>query len=199
MSGLKATLALVAVLVALPGAAFAHGGGALGHGFVHGFAHPFGGLDHVLAMVAVGLFAAHLGGRALWLVPLSFLTMMALGGALGLAGFPLPYGEIAIALSVIVLGLAVALRIGAPTLAAMALVGFFAIFHGFAHGSEMSAAGSPYAYALGFIAATALLHALGIAFGLLIGRIGEAPARRLVRAVGGALTLAGVAIFAGLV
>jgi urease accessory protein len=199
MSGLTARFALAAILVALPGAAFAHVGGALGHGFAHGFAHPFGGLDHVLAMVAVGLLAAHLGGRALWLVPSSFLAMMAAGGALGMAGLPLPHAEIAIALSVVVLGLAIALRIGVPTLAAMGLVGFFAVFHGFAHGSEMSAGGSLYAYAFGFIAATALLHAAGMAFGILIDRFGEAPARRLVQATGGAMTLAGIAIFSGLV
>src|SRR5581483_12325680 len=97
--------------------------------FAHGFAHPLSGLDHLLAMVAVGLYAALLGGRALWLVPASFVAMMAVGGALGIAGVALPYTEVAIAPSVIVLGLAVALRISLPTLVAMALVVAFALFH----------------------------------------------------------------------
>ena len=114
--------------------------------------HPLGGLDHVLAMVAVGLYAALLGGRALWLVPGTFVAVMALGGALGMAGYALPYTEIGIALSVIVLGLAVALRISLPTLAAMALAGLFAIFHGHAHGAEMPQDLSGYEYAAGFLA-----------------------------------------------
>src|SRR4051794_30405490 len=109
----------IAVLVLLPGAALAHPGHS-DSGFAHGFVHPLGGLDHVLAMVAVGLYAALLGARALWLVPTAFVSAMALGGALGVAGFPLPYAETGIAASVVVLGLAVALHVSLPTLAAMA-------------------------------------------------------------------------------
>jgi urease accessory protein len=134
-------------------------------GFTHGFMHPLGGLDHVLAMVAVGLYAALLGGRALWLVPATFVTVMALGGAAGLAGYALPYAELGIALSVVVLGVAVALRVSLPTLAATALVGVFAVFHGHAHGAEMPQYLSGYEYAAGFLAATALLHGAGIAAG----------------------------------
>src|SRR3954452_14378916 len=125
--------AAAGVLVALTGAAAAHPAHETS-GFVQGLMHPPGGIDHVLAMVAVGVYAALLGGRALWLVPATFVGVMALGGALGVAGYPLPYTEIGIALSVAVLGLAVALRISLPTLAAMALAGGFALFHGQAHG-----------------------------------------------------------------
>src|SRR3954453_681452 len=143
--------AAAAVLIAFTGAAAAHSGHADAGGFTHGFMHPLGGLDHVLAMVAVGLYAALLGGRALWLVPATFVGVMALGGALGVAGYPLPYTEIGIALSVAVLGLAVALRISLPTLAAMALAGGFALFHGQAHGAEMPQDMSGYQYGAGFM------------------------------------------------
>jgi urease accessory protein len=186
--------AVAAVLfIAMPVAALAHTGHGDAGGFTHGFLHPLGGLDHVLAMVAVGLFAAHLGGRALWLVPATFVAVMALGGALGMAGIALPFVETGIALSVVVLGLAVALRIGVPVLAAMALVGFFAIFHGYAHGAEMPQDASGVAYAVGFLAATALLHGAGIATGLLAAR----GMPRLAQAAGGAMALAGVAILVG--
>lgn len=181
----------------LPGTAFAHPGHGDASGFMHGFAHPIGGLDHVLAMVAVGLLAAHLGGRALWLVPLSFVAVMALGGALGMAGIALPFVETAISLSVVVLGLAVALRLNLPILAAMALVGVFALFHGHAHVSEMPQNASGYAYAAGFLTATALLHGIGIALGMLIARAGAFAGTRMIQAAGGAMALAGVVILAG--
>jgi urease accessory protein len=129
---------LCAVTVAMaPLSASAHIGVGDTHGFLHGFSHPLGGIDHVLAMIAVGIFAAHLGGRALWLVPLSFISTMAIAGLLGMAGVWLPFVEIGIGMSVVVLGFAVALQLNLPTLAAMGLVGFFAIFHGHAHGAEM--------------------------------------------------------------
>ena len=122
-SRLTRVAATLAVFLALTGSALAHPGHGDATGFAHGFMHPLGGLDHVLAMVAVGLFAAHLGGRALWLVPATFVAVMALGGALGMAGVGLPFVETGIAVSVVVLGLAVALRLSIPTLAAMALAG----------------------------------------------------------------------------
>jgi urease accessory protein len=186
--------AAAAVLIALTGAAAAHPGHPDAGGFVHGFGHPLGGLDHVLATVAVGLYAALLGGRALWLVPATFVGVMALGGALGAAGYALPYGEIGIVLSVVVLGLAVALRVSLPTLAAMALVGVFAVFHGHAHGAEMPQDLSGYEYAAGFLAATALLHCAGIAIGLGVGKLSERGGRRLAQAAGGAMALAGLAL-----
>ena len=197
---LRRLTGLLTVILALsPTLALAHTGVGDTHGFVHGFAHPIGGLDHVLAMVAVGLFAAHLGGRALVLVPASFVLSMGAGGALGMAGIKLPFVEIAIALSAVVLGAAVALRVSAPTLVAMALVGFFAVFHGYAHGAEMPAAMSGLAYGAGFMLATALLHAAGIAIGLLIGRTDAVIGRRIVQAGGGAIALVGIAILAGVV
>jgi len=187
-------IAAAAALVLLPGIALAHPGHGDTIGFTHGFAHPLGGLDHVLAMAAVGLYAALLGGRALWLVPASFVGMMAVGGALGVAGVTLPYTEIVIALSVIVLGLAVALRVSLPTLAAMALVGALAIFHGHAHGSEMPPGAAGYAYAAGFMLATVALHAAGIALGLPAGKLADRGGWRVAQLAGGAMTLAGVAL-----
>src|SRR5262245_38386642 len=112
-------------LVFSPIAAAAHVGVGDTHGFVHGFSHPLSGVDHILAMVAVGLFAAHLGGRALWLVPMTFISAMALAGLAGMAGVKLPFVEFGIGMSVVVLSLAVAFQLNLPTLVAMALVGFF--------------------------------------------------------------------------
>ena len=126
---------LIAIPLALvPAVASAHVGVGDTNGFVHGFSHPLSGLDHILAMVAVGLFAVRLGGRALWLVPLTFVSVVAVAGVLGMAGVGLPYVEIGIGISLIVLGTAIALQLNIPTLAAMGLVGFFAIFHGHATG-----------------------------------------------------------------
>ncbi len=187
--------AAAAILVAIPGAALAHPGHDAG-GFAHGLVHPLGGLDHVLAMVAVGLYAALPGGRALWLVPATFVGVMAIGGALGAAGYPLPYVETGIALSVIVLGLAVALRVSLPTLGAMALAGLFAIFHGHTHGAEMPLGVSGVTYAAGFMLATALLHGAGIAIGLVAGRLAEHGGWRVAQAAGGAMALAGIALLA---
>ena len=161
----RAALALFLVLV--PTLAFAHAGPAgHTHDLVSGFAHPIGGLDHLLAMVAVGMLAAQLGGRALWLVPASFVAMMAAAGFAGMAGVHLPLAEAGIVLSIIVLGAVVALRLTMPVAAAMALVAFFAIFHGYAHGLETPETASGLLYGLGFLAATALLHGLGITIGL---------------------------------
>ncbi len=190
---------LGALAAGLPAAAMAHTGIGATHGFAHGFVHPMVGLDHILAMVAVGLYAAFLGGRALWLVPLSFVAMMAVGGALGIAGVQVPLVEAGIGASVVVLGLAVALRWTLPTAAAMGLVGFFAIFHGHAHGAEMPAAASGLTYALGFILATALLHGAGIGLGQATSRLGTARARLATGAGGGLMAVAGVGLLAGMV
>jgi urease accessory protein len=147
-----------------PGVAFAHTGAGSAAGLAHGLAHPLGGIDHLIVMVAVGVYAAQLGGRALWAVPASFVTLMAGGGALGMTGVGLPFVEIAIALSVVALVAAVVLRVRMPTIAAAALVGAFAIFHGHAHGTEMPETISSLSYGLGFVVATAALHAIGIGF-----------------------------------
>lgn len=185
---------IIAMALSTPAAAHVGAGGD--HGFVHGFAHPIGGVDHVLAMVAVGLLAASLGGRSMWLVPATFVLMMAGGGLLGMSLVELPYVELGIAASVFVLGLIVALRVPMPTVAAMGLVAFFALFHGHAHGAEMPADASGVGYAAGFMLATALLHTIGIGLGLAIARVGRAGSS--VSKIGGAaMSLAGVALIGG--
>jgi urease accessory protein len=186
-------------LAVLPVTAFAHTGLGDTSGFAHGMAHPVSGLDHVLAMIAVGVFAYQLGGRALWLVPGTFVFLMAGGGALGMAGISVPYVETGIALSVIVLGAIIALGVRAPVAIAMAIVGVFAIFHGHAHGAEMPADASGAAFAAGFMLATALLHGTGLALGFAIGRAGEIRGPLVVRAAGAMTALAGVGLLAGLI
>jgi urease accessory protein len=188
---------LTAVFVLAPAIALAHAGHGDTSGLMHGLTHPITGIDHVLAMVAVGVLSAQLSGRALWLVPLSFVGVMAVAGGFGMAGIQLPFAEAGIALSVIVLGLAVAFRLNLPVLAAMALVGFFAVFHGYVHGAEMPAAASGLPYAAGFVGATALLHGVGVGLGLLVGLEGGKLGRRVVQAGGGAMALLGIAVLAG--
>ncbi|MFC3694014.1 HupE/UreJ family protein [Chenggangzhangella methanolivorans] len=192
---LRPLLAASALLV--PTAAFAHPGHGEAVGFMAGLGHPVGGLDHVLAMVMVGVFAYQLGGRALWLVPATFVVVMAAGGGLGMAGIEVPFVETGIALSIVALGAAVAFGLKAPVAVAMAAVGVFATFHGYAHGAEAPETGGGAAYAAGFMLATAALHAAGVGFGALIGRIGEAQGPLVTRAAGGLAALAGVAILAG--
>lgn len=187
--------ALAVALMATP--SLAHTGQGEAHGLAHGFLHPLMGLDHVLAMVAVGLVAARIGGRALMLVPLAFLAMMAVGGVLGASGYGLPFVEAAIALSVVVLGAVLALRPALPVAAAMALVGVFAVFHGHAHGAEMPDSATGLAYGLGFVAATALLHAAGLGLGLAAGRLNGAQGRQGVRLAGAGLAAAGLGLLAG--
>lgn len=136
-------------------------------GFVSGFLHPLTGLDHIAAMVAVGLWGAYLGAPAMWLLPVIFPMVMALGGALGILGVPLPGTEAGIALSGVLLGLAVAFAARPPLWAAGVLVGVFAVFHGHAHGTELPHAANALTYAAGFVIATGLLHLSGIALGLL--------------------------------
>jgi len=193
---IRAALALF--FLCLPVSAFAHIGVGDASGLANGFSHPLSGLDHVLAMVAVGLFAARLGGSALWLVPAAFISMMALAAVAAMAGIGLPIAEIGIALSVVVLGLAIAFEFNPPLLAAMALVGMFAIFHGHSHGTEMPETVSGLTYGAGFLVATGALHVLGIALGLTISRTGAILSRYIVQAGGGAMALAGVGILAGL-
>ncbi|MFO0346084.1 MAG: HupE/UreJ family protein [Labrys sp. (in: a-proteobacteria)] len=195
MSTFMRTLGLGAVLTLLPGLALAHTGHGDAAGFAHGFMHPLGVLDHLLAMVTVGLFAAALGGRALWAVPASFVAMMLVGGALGMAGLAMPFVENAILLSVIALGAVVALNMAPPVLVSVAIVGFFALFHGHAHGAEMPAGASGLGYAAGFVLATSLLHAAGLVAGLGFSRFGD----RLARLAGGAVTVAGLGLASGLI
>lgn len=164
-------------------------------GFISGFLHPVSGADHIAAMVAVGIWGAFLGAPAMWLLPVIFPLVMALGGAVAVLGVPLPGVEIGIALSAIVLGLMIALTLRPPLWVAALIVGFFAIFHGHAHGTELPQAANAYTYAMGFVIATGLLHLCGIAFGLLIrwpqGRVA-------VRVCGGAIAATGLAFLFGL-
>ncbi len=166
----RSLLRLVTAFAALtPVAASAHPGHDAS-GLVHGFLHPLGGVDHIIAMVAVGLLAARLGGRALWLVPASFVAAMAAAGFAASAGMVLPYAETGIAVSVVALGAVALFGVAMPVAAAMGLVAFFAVFHGYAHGLEMPDTVSGMAYGAGFVVATALLHGIGIGLGLLIGQ-----------------------------
>jgi urease accessory protein len=189
--------ATLCLLLLTTGSAFAHVG--LGHveTFQAGFFHPLGGIDHVLAMVAVGLYAASLGGAALWLVPCAFVGMMIVGGVIGYSGIPLPLVEQAIGLSVVVMGLAIALGVRLPVAIAMGLVGLFALFHGHAHGSEGAELASFLAYASGFIVATVALHAAGISLGIGLDRLGTAQAGYLRRLAGAVGALAGVSLLFG--
>jgi len=190
-----AVTTFIAFLVFAPAAVLAHTGHDDASGLAHGFIHPVTGIDHVLAMIAVGVLAAQYGGRALWLVPLSFLVAMAIAGVIGMAGIVIPVAEVGIGVSVVVLGLAIAFRLRPPTLVSVAVVGFFALFHGYAHGVELPDGITGLSFALGFLLATALLHGTAVGLGLLMQR--QASSRRLIQAGGGAMALVGIAVLAG--
>jgi urease accessory protein len=184
---------VLALLLAAAGPAWAHTGEGVAGGFVSGFLHPIAGWDHVIAMVAVGLWGAFLGRPAVWLLPVVFPLVMAFGGAAGVLGLPLPGVEIGIATSAIVLGAMVAFAARPPLWVAAAIVAAFAIFHGHAHGTELPEAASPIAYSLGFVIATGLLHASGIALSL----VSHWPSgRHVVRACGAVIALLGVMFLA---
>jgi len=177
------------LLLALAAPAAAHVGDARATGLLAGLTHPISGLDHVLAMIAVGLWGAQLGAPAVWLLPVTFPIVMAVGGTLALVGVKLPGVEIGIALSALLLGAMVLREARPPLAAAAALVGVFAIFHGHAHGSELGAGDSAVLYSMGFVIATGCLHAAGIALGL----IGRWPRGRIaLRTAGAVVALAGV-------
>jgi urease accessory protein len=194
---MRARALLPLLFIALPTAALAHTGHGEASGFVHGFMHPVGGLDHILAMVAVGVFAYVLGGKALWLVPLSFVGMMAVGFLLGLGQVDVPFVELGIALSSVVIGAAAAWGRPMPVAAAMSLVGVFAIFHGHAHGAEMPVDTSGLEYAAGFIVATALLHAAGIAAAMGVAKLVGKYGKPVAQVAGGLFALGGVGVLAG--
>jgi len=159
---------LVLGLGLLPFTASAHQEKGTVWGFTSGFLHPLTGLDHITAMVAVGLWGAFLGAPAMWVLPVVFPLVMAFGGALGVLGVPIPGVETGIALSSLILGICVAFAVRPPLWVAALIVGTFAIFHGHAHGAEMPHAANAMTYAIGFVIATGLLHLCGIAFGLLV-------------------------------
>jgi urease accessory protein len=172
-----------------------HGGGTAG-GFVSGLTHPLFGWDHVAAMVAVGLWGAVLGRPAIWLLPVVFPMAMALAAAAGIAGVPLLGVEAGIAASAIVLGLLIVFAVRPPLWLAGVVIGVFAVFHGHAHGTELPEAADPFAYAVGFVISTGLLHAAGIALGLLVAL----PRGNLaVRGGGGLISLAGAGFLLGVI
>jgi len=189
-------LFITALLALLAGTVSAHEVGGIAGGFASGFMHPILGWDHVVAMVAVGLWGAFLGSPAIWILPVVFPLVMAFGGALGVLGVPIPAVETGIAGSAVVLGAMVAFALRPPIWVAAVIVGAFAIFHGHAHGTELPEAANPLTYSVGFVLATGLLHLGGIAFGLLV----RWPAGKLaVQAGGGAIALAGVGFLTGIV
>ena len=183
------TAALFVLATAAP--AMAHPQQGQAQGFLTGVRHPVSGLDHVLAMICVGVWGAQLGQPAIWLLPVTFPMVMAFGGFLGLIGIPLPGVEVAVSLSAVLLGVMVARAARPPLAVAAVLVGFFAIFHGHAHGTELPAGQSGLAYSIGFVTATGCLHGIGIA----IGEVNRWPAGRvLLRAAGIAVAVAGAAL-----
>lgn len=185
---------LIGSLTLLAGPALAHTGQGVG-GLCAGIMHPLNGLDHVVAMVAVGLWGGILGKPALWQLPVAFPVIMAVAGAFGAVGVPLPGVEVGIALSGIVLGAMVLFAVKMPVGTAMMIVGVFAIFHGHAHGAELPTSVNPMAYALGFVLATGTLHLSGIA----VGALGHWSAGRVVvRASGAAISVAGAAFLVGI-
>lgn len=186
----RRNLICAVALASLSATAAAHSeGGSLAGGFASGFLHPLAGLDHVVAMIGVGLWGAFLGAPAIWVLPIVFPLVMALGGLLGLAAVSLPGVEIGIALSALVIGAMVLLQARPPLAFAALIVAAFAIFHGHAHGAELPDAASPLAYSLGFVVATGLLHLAGIAFGWIVRWPAGVVA---VRTGGGAIAAAGL-------
>jgi urease accessory protein len=175
--------------------AFAHSSHGVASGFVSGFVHPLLGLDHVVAMVAVGLWGAILGGNYIWMLPVVFPLVMAFGGVLGILLVPIPAVETGIAVSAIVLGLMVCCAVKPPLTVAALVVGTFGIFHGHAHGTELPNASNALTYSIGFVIATGLMHLAGITLGVLprwpVGRLA-------VRVGGGAITLTGVGFILGI-
>ena len=181
-----------------PAVAFAHPGPGPHTGLVPGFMHPLTGADHLLVMVAVGILAATLGGRALRVLPLTFLAVMALGAGLGINGVGLPLVEMVIALSVVVTGLAVASPRKCPMVAVTAMVGVFALYHGHAHGTELLPGVSAIPFVLGFTVATATLHAIGIGLGLAIKRFDPVHVRHAWSIAGLAMAMFGLGLLAAI-
>jgi urease accessory protein len=177
------------IVIAIPRFLFAHVEGGNAAGFLSGFQHPISGWDHIVAMIAVGLWGAQLGAPAIWVLPVAFPMMMALGGLLGLIGIALPAVEIGIGASALVLGIMVAIELKPPLYICISIVAIFAIFHGYAHGAELAPGTSPIGYSLGFVVSTGCLHGVGILIGLIHKwQFG----RRAVRLAGGLIAAAGV-------
>lgn len=177
------------LLLFLPGVALAHTGVGETTGFIHGFSHPIGGADHLLAMLAIGLWASQIGGRALWAVPCTFVAVMILGGVFGFSGVTVPFIEEGILISVLIFGVLIAGAFKLPLVYSVLIVGFFAIFHGHAHGAEMPVAIAAPLYIVGFAFATAILHLAGISLGVLLQKTNLPTVNRFA---GGAIALSGI-------
>jgi len=188
-------LAILASIAIFDSSAFAHTMPGQAQGFITGFLHPLSGLDHILAMVAVGIWGSQLGRPAIWVLPVAFPLVMSFGGVLGVRGVPIPGVEIGAAASALVLGIMIALAARPPLRVAALIVGAFAIFHGHAHGTELPKAASPLTYALGFVLATGLLHVCGILFGLINFRPAGAKALRMS---GGLIAIVGIVLLVNL-
>ena len=174
----------------LPTLAHAHpGASGHSHGFLNGFIHPLMGPDHICAMLAIGILAVQCGGRALWLLPSSFVSSMMLGGLLGMKNIPFGPVEVGISISVLILGLLIACSAQLPVVSGMAIASGFALFHGYAHGAEMPDTAMGLAYGVGFSVATAGLHMAGISLGLLSKKLGSIQSLRLA---GGAFMIYGI-------
>jgi urease accessory protein len=188
-AALGAAAAALALLAATP--ALAHTGIDHVHSMASGFAHPFTGLDHLFAMVAVGLWAGINGGRVVWAWPLAFVALMIVGAAVGAAHIAIPFVETGILASVIVLGIAVTASLRAPALLGAIVIGAFALLHGHAHGAELPAGASVAGYMTGFVLATALLHSIGATAAVYAG---QGTGRVAIRAVGAVVAVAGLAL-----
>ena len=191
-----ALLAAGALLVTGATPALAHLNPGEHGSFAAGFSHPLFGADHILAMVAVGLWAWQIGGKAVYAVPAAFVATMLAGFGLALAGVGLPFVEPAILASVVALGLLVALAVRLPVMASAAVVAIFALFHGYAHGGETGPA-TQAAYGAGFAAATILLHVAGVALGYGLGVLASSKGQAVTRVLGGLTALAGAALIYG--
>jgi urease accessory protein len=174
---------LIILLAGVCTPALAHLIGPMSGGFSSGFEHPVLGADHLLAMLAVGIWGAQMGGRLVWSLPVAFPVMMAFGGLIGMSGFSISHVETAIGLSVLVLGLAIAIEAKPPEIVALGMIAFFAFFHGYAHGVELPAAADPAAYAFGFITATGCIHVVGIGIGLQAKKIAQGQIARVIGAL----------------
>lgn len=194
---------LTALLIAcaisiIPSTVYAHEGGNLPlGGFLSGLVHPVLGYDHLLAMLSVGILSAQIGGRAIWTVPATFVGVMALGGVLGLVDVGIKITELGIAFSLVILGSIIASERRLPIILAMIGVGFFAIFHGYAHGTEMPQTAQPVAYAFGFLTGTALIHITGVLIGDIFKRYQRGP--QVLRFGGGLIAMVGLLFVFGII
>lgn len=190
-------LALLLFLLVLPTIAYAHDETTVARfgSFIAGLTHPILGLDHLLAMLSVGIISAQIGGKAIWQVPTTFVAVMAIGGTLGLLGVGLTAIEFGIALSVLALGVAIFMEKGIPIAVVMVAVGLFAIFHGYAHGAEMPSLAQPVRYALGFLTGTAVIHITGVLIGDIPSHYKSGPI--ILRSLGAVIAVCGILFLVG--